>query len=160
MPAGTYAFHAVVSLSDGTSATSATANITVAAAPAPSPAPSMPSPWTNQDVGATGVAGSTSYASGVFTVKGAGTIWDTTDSFQFVDQAFNGDVTVVARLTGIENTNTVAKPGIMIRESSAAGAAHVILGVRLTGDYEFMIRPSTGASHTYLGIAYHNPTAW
>src|SRR5204863_4157360 len=34
----------------------------------------LPSPWTHQDVGAVDAAGSASYANGVFTVKGAGTI--------------------------------------------------------------------------------------
>src|SRR5437763_4733478 len=72
----------------------------------------------------------------------------------------DGSRVLFPSLTGIQNTNTYAKAGIMIRESSAANAAHVILDVRPTGDYEFMIRPSTGAATTYLGTANHTPPAW
>jgi regulation of enolase protein 1 (concanavalin A-like superfamily) len=96
----------------------------------------------------------------VFTLNAAGTIWGTSDSFGFIDQPINGDVTIVARLTAIQNTNTFAKAGLMLRASTAADAAHVILDVRPTGDLEFMIRPTTGAETTFLATASKLPPAW
>jgi regulation of enolase protein 1 (concanavalin A-like superfamily) len=120
----------------------------------------LPSPWVDQDIGPTGAGGNASASSGVFTVNGAGTIWGNSDSFNFVSQPVSGDVTVVARLTSIQNTSTYAKAGIMIRESNAPGAAHVILDVRPTGDLEFMIRPSTGAATTFLGTMSQAPPTW
>jgi regulation of enolase protein 1 (concanavalin A-like superfamily) len=121
-----------------------------------------PSPWVDQDVGAVDAAGTTSWSSGAFTVKGAGTIWGTSDTFNFVNQPVTGNVTVVARLVAMQNTNTYAKAGIMIRESSAANAADVILDVRPTGDLEFMTRPTDGAATTFLatGSQQQPPPTW
>ena len=90
---------------------------------------------------------------GTFTVKGSGTIWGTADSFQFVSQPVDGDVEVDARLTSMQNTNTFAKAGIMIRESLAADSPHVILNVRPTTDLELMTRPTAGAETTFLATA-------
>src|SRR6266849_574513 len=60
--------------------------------------PTLPSVWTDGDIGSTGVAGNASYASDVFTVKGAGAqIYGTADAFHFVYQPLSGDGTVVAR---------------------------------------------------------------
>ena len=47
----------------------------------------LPSPWADADIGATGATGSTDYADGVFTVKGAGAdIWGNADAFHYVYQ--------------------------------------------------------------------------
>jgi hypothetical protein len=94
----------------------------------------LPAPWTNQDVGVVGAAGSSTYSNGVFTVKGAGAdIWGSADAFQSVSQPLAGDVQVIARVASVQNTNTYAKAGIMLRNSTAAGAAHVILDLRPNG---------------------------
>src|SRR2546423_15436504 len=111
----------------------------------------MPSPWTNQDVGAVGLAGSASYAAGVFTLKGAGAdIWGCADAFQSLSQPLSGDVQLVARVASIANTSTYAKAGIMLRDSTAAGAKHVVLDLRPSGDIEFMVRSATGGSTNWL----------
>jgi hypothetical protein len=99
---------------------------------------SLPAFWTSIDVGATGQAGTASYAGGVFTVQGAGgDIWGTNDEFQFVNQRFTGSVPsnqyaithseIVARVASIAPTNPFAKAGVMIRDSNDPGSAHVIL---------------------------------
>jgi hypothetical protein len=123
----------------------------------------LPRGWNDADIGAVGKAGLTSYDAGIFTVRGSGAdIWGTSDAFQQVYQQFFDDpvefeeypvqhTQVTARVTSITNTNTFAKAGVMIRDSEAPDAAHVILDVRPTGDIEFMSRESTGASTTYFG---------
>jgi regulation of enolase protein 1 (concanavalin A-like superfamily) len=124
-------------------------------------AAAVPPPWTNVDVGATGRSGSASYAGGTFTVKGAGAdIWSTADAFQFVNQTLAGDGQIVARVVSLTNTNAYAKAGVMIRETTAANAAHVVLDVRPTGDVEFMTRTATGASTTWIAAAVQPPAAW
>src|SRR6185436_16550691 len=65
----------------------------------------------------------------------------------------NGDGQIVARVTGLTNTNTYAKAGLMWRETTAAGAVHVILDVRPTGDIEFMSRATTGGETSYIAGA-------
>src|SRR5205823_2982224 len=109
--------------------------------PPPPPPAALPLPWVDQDVGATGLAGSAAYTNGTFTVKGAGAnIWGTADAFHFVDQPISGDAQIVARVTSIQNTSTFAKAGVMLRATTAAGSAHVILDVKPGGGIEFMTR--------------------
>jgi hypothetical protein len=133
---------------------------------------SLPAFWTSQDVGATGQAGTASYAGGIFTVQGAGgDIWGTNDEFQFVNQRFTGSggpldqyqIThseIVARVASIAPTNPFAKAGVMIRDSNDPGSAHVILDVRPTGDVEFMTRTATGNSTTYLSGTNAGVPVW
>jgi regulation of enolase protein 1 (concanavalin A-like superfamily)/phosphatidylserine/phosphatidylglycerophosphate/cardiolipin synthase-like enzyme len=121
----------------------------------------LPAPWQDQDVGSVGVAGSASYTSGQFTVNGAGSdIWGTSDSFNYAYQGLSGDGQIVARVTGIQNTNSFAKAGVMFRDSASSSAASVILDVRPGGAIEFMTRSSNGGSTAYLGGATQAPPAW
>src|SRR4051812_6564504 len=127
----------------------------------PAATPSLPSPWTSQDVGAPGLAGSTAMSNGVFTTIGSGAdIWGTADSFQFASQPVSGDTQIVARVASLQNTNAYAKAGVMFRESTAAGAAHVLLDVRPNGAIEFMSRPSTGSATAYLAGGSQTAPAW
>jgi len=131
--------------------------------PPPPPPPSgLPSPfWGDRDVGAVGVPGSASYASGIFTVKGAGAdIWGTSDSFNFATAFFKGDGQIVARVTSLQNTNPYAKAGIMLRASSTPPDAFVILDVRPTGDIEFMARPNSGAATTFIAGTFSPVPVW
>src|ERR1700675_1939311 len=60
---------------------------------------SLPTGWSDQDIGQVGVTGSASYSSGVFTVQGAG--WGAanlpSDGLHFVYQGLSGDGTIIAR---------------------------------------------------------------
>jgi hypothetical protein len=110
----------------------------------------LPSPWQNQDVGTVGLAGSTSYSGGVFTVTGAGAdIWGSADAFQFVYRTQTGDDYFMARVTSLQNTSAFAKAGVMMRSSTSAGAADVIVDVKPDGGIEFMSRSSDGGSTTW-----------
>jgi regulation of enolase protein 1 (concanavalin A-like superfamily) len=125
------------------------------------PPGSLPAPWIDQDIGATGLTGSASYANGVFTIKGAGAnIWDTADGFNFVDQPVSGDIQIVARVTSIQNPNTFAKAGVMLRSTTAAGSPHVVLDVRPAGGIEFMTRTADGAVTTFVAGAVQPVPAW
>lgn len=124
-------------------------------------ATALPAPWISSDVGQTGVAGNATFASGAFTVKGAGAdIWGTSDSFQFVNQAVSGDFTLTARVSNQQNTSTYAKAGIMLRDSLSDGGANVVLDMRPSGDFEFMSRSADGVSESYLGTAKLPAPAW
>ena len=78
----------------------------------------LPVSWLDQDVGATGPAGSATYANGTFTVKGAGTgTWgSTSDQFHFVYQPLPGDGTIIARIVSLQG-GTYPSAGVMIRET-------------------------------------------
>jgi subtilisin family serine protease/regulation of enolase protein 1 (concanavalin A-like superfamily) len=124
-------------------------------------APALPDSWTSADVGATGQTGAASFANGVFTVKGAGAdIWGAADSFQYVNQAFSGDLTLVARVASQQSSSTFAKAGVMLRNSLAVGAANVTLDIRPGGDFEFMTRAADNAAETFLATARLPLPAW
>ena len=106
----------------------------------------LPSAWTDQDVGTVGLAGSGSYATGVFTLNGAGAgvggvIGYTTDAFHFDYQVLPGDGTVVARIVSTSNSN--AQAGIMIRETLNANAKSMFVGTYANLIYT-MFRTTTG----------------
>jgi hypothetical protein len=125
------------------------------------PSTIVPSPWSSRDIGQPSPAGSASFANNAYTVSGAGAdIWGTTDAFQFVSQPAAGDTQIVARVTSVQNTNMSAKAAVMLRESTASDAAHVILDVGPSGNVEFMTRRSKGAPTTYLAGTQVTVPTW
>ncbi|MES2595270.1 MAG: Ig-like domain-containing protein [Verrucomicrobiota bacterium] len=82
-----------------------------------------------RDIGAVGVAGSTTLdaATGTYTVRGAGgEIFFTADGFHYASMTLNGDGEIRARVTGLTNTGDWAKAGVMIREASTPGSRHML----------------------------------
>jgi YD repeat-containing protein len=102
---------------------------------------------TGADVGTTGAAGSSSLSGSTVTVKGAGAdVYGTADAFQFDSQAFNGDGSITARVVSQTNTNAAAKAGVMIRESTAAGAQNVFMEITPTSGSIMQSRVGTNAT--------------
>src|SRR5215813_9313059 len=123
----------------------------------------LPAGWQSQDVGSVGAAGSTSCClnGSVITISGAGAdIWGTADAFQFAYRSQTGDDYVMARVTSIQNTNQLAKAGVMIRSSTYAGAASVIVDVKPDGGIEFMARSWQDGPTTYYGGMRVAGPAW
>jgi autotransporter-associated beta strand protein len=89
--------------------------------PLAGPAPATAGAWTDADIGSPGLAGSSSYSNGVWTVSGGGA-----DVFygagapnqcHFAYTAMSGDFVVVARALSQTAAGTSAKGGLMIRDS-------------------------------------------
>ena len=103
----------------------------------------LPAMWTDADVGATGVAGSATYANGTFTVNGAGTsAWGTADGINFVYQSLSGNGTIVARVLSVSGSST---GGVMIRDTLNANAMSMFVAYyssRIYSNY----RTSTGGN--------------
>src|SRR5262245_52777713 len=99
---------------------------TAGGAPPPPPPPSsLPSGWTTADVGSVGAGGSANENSGTFTLVGSGAdIWGTADAFRFAYVQLPGDGAITARVATVQNVNAWTKAGVMIRQSTSAGAAH------------------------------------
>jgi regulation of enolase protein 1 (concanavalin A-like superfamily) len=122
----------------------------------PVPVPSLPAPKVDADIGSPGMAGSATYSSGVYTVKGAGTGINsagTSDQFNFVSQSLSGDQTLIARVTGLTYTAYNAKAGVMIRDTSAANSAFVMMDVSPGGWAEFYCRSATGGANAYVSVS-------
>jgi len=72
-------------------------------------------------------------ADGAIVMNAIGTdIWGTADEFRYVYKTINGDGSMVARVDSLLDSDAWAKGGVMIRETSDAGAAFA--AVYLTGD--------------------------
>jgi hypothetical protein len=117
----------------------------------------LPSPWLQTDIGSTGLAGSGSVTSGVFTVAGSGAdVWGSADAFHFVYQRLNGNTQMVAKVTGVQNTNAWAKAGVMIREDLTPGSRNAFLLVSAASGASFQSRatPAGSSSSTVVtGVA-------
>jgi phosphatidylserine/phosphatidylglycerophosphate/cardiolipin synthase-like enzyme/regulation of enolase protein 1 (concanavalin A-like superfamily) len=116
---------------------------------APPPPSMLPAPWTDGDIGAVGAAGTAAYASGAFSVRGAGAdIWNAVDAFHFVYQPLVGDGVLVARVASIANVNQWSKAGVMIRNTLDANSAFAFMLVSSAKGSAFHFRTSAGATAT------------
>jgi glucose/arabinose dehydrogenase/regulation of enolase protein 1 (concanavalin A-like superfamily) len=121
----------------------------------------LPAPWASRDVGDAGVAGGANYANGTFTVEASGSdIADRADGFHFVYQQLSGDVELVARVTGVENTASGAKAGVMIRESLAGNAAYALMSQAYGEGTSFERRRGTGWGTTLTSGGYSKAPYW
>jgi hypothetical protein len=148
--AGSYVLTAVATDNAGAATTSAAVNITVNAATACT----LPSGWATQDIGGPGQAGSACQTNGNWTVKGGGAdIWNTSDQFRYAYQSANvgTNATMIARVTGVQNTNTWAKAGVMFRNGTAANARFVMVVQMPNNEVAFQWRTATGGTASWSG---------
>ncbi|MGB7161364.1 MAG: fibronectin type III domain-containing protein [Tepidisphaeraceae bacterium] len=109
--------------------------------------PALPAPWSNGDIGTTGAAGSAGANNGAFTIRGAGSnIGGSADAFHFVYQTLTGNGTLIARVTGVQNTASGAKAGIDMRDGLSRKARHAGLFLTPSGGVKFVRRTKTGGS--------------
>src|SRR5580765_7577063 len=66
----------------------------------------LPPGWSDADVGSPGLAGSASYANGLWTVTGGGSdIWNAGDQFNFASTNYSGDGTMIVQVTSLQNSD-------------------------------------------------------
>src|ERR1017187_6004519 len=107
----------------------------------------LPYPWISQNVGAVAVLGSTTYSNVLFSVSGSGAdIWGTSDAFRFVYGPVNGNCTIIARVTSVQNIDPWSKAGVLIRESLNANAANAYIAVTPSNGVTWQARSSTGGT--------------
>jgi regulation of enolase protein 1 (concanavalin A-like superfamily) len=125
-------------------------------------AQSLPSPWTNQNIGSPVLSGSTTFAPpATFLMKAAGAdIWGTSDEFQFAFVPVPGDVDVRARVDAIQGTASWAKVGVMIRASLAANAAHGFALASYSKGLAFQRRPENGGSSVHTAGEFTTAPRW
>ena len=113
----------------------------------------VPAPWSNTDIGSTGVTG-LGYTQGAapFTIEGSGSdIWGTADAFHFVYQTLSGDGSITARVASQQNTNGAAKSGVMIRNSLSSTDQYVLMATYPTGGVTMQDRTTSGGTAVQAG---------
>jgi len=83
----------------------------------------LPSGWSDSDIGTVGLSGSSTYANGVFTVEGAGAgIHGSADAMHFVYQSLSGSGSIVARVVGLSGGASSEQAGVVVRSALTAGS--------------------------------------
>jgi O-glycosyl hydrolase len=119
----------------------------------------VPAGWSAADVGSPVVAGTADSIRGRWTIRGAGTdIWGTSDQFHFASTAAWRDVSITARVESVQNTNSWAKAGVMLRASADPASAFVAVYQMPNNEVSFQWRAATGAPATFSGTR-HGGTA-
>ena len=123
----------------------------------------VPDGWETADVGESTAAATNAnaYADDVFTVIAAGRdIWDTSDQFRFTYRRVSGDVDIVSRVRSIEGVDGWIKAGVMVRESTAASAAHASVFVSRENGIAFHRRPIAGGESVGTSGGTGGAPAW
>jgi phosphatidylserine/phosphatidylglycerophosphate/cardiolipin synthase-like enzyme len=108
----------------------------------------LPAGWSHADIGATGAAGTASANGGTFSVTGAGAdVWGTADALHYAWRTLDGDGSIVARVSTIQNVHAWTKAGVMIRNSTSPSAAQAFMLVAASPvkGIPFQRRPSDGS---------------
>ena len=111
--------------------------------------PTLPSGWSQADVGSTSPAGDATWANNVYSVSGAGNdIWGSADQFHWAYTQITGDATVVARVSSLQYVADWTKAGVMMRETLAAGSANATMLVSAAKGLTFQRRLATSGATT------------
>lgn len=125
---------------------------------------SIPDPWVFQDINGPTLAGSASYTTGTtntYTVNGSGLdIGGTADQFAFMYQGKEGDGTITAKILSLTNTNSMAKAGIMIRETLTAGSTYAMVNLTPGGTAEFSWRSSSSGTASSVTASSVSAPYW
>ena len=114
----------------------------------------LPDGWRAGDLGVPSLAGSTQFdaGTGIYTIAGSGSdLFNNGDQAQFAYANLNGDGSIIARVSSITNTDSHAKAGLDIRESTADGSKHVYLIASASSGLEFGYRSGTGGATSVKG---------
>jgi hypothetical protein len=118
------------------------------------PATSVPTGWTDADIGTPGNPGlatsSSTLSNGTqvsqWTVVGGGAGLGASDQFNFASESLVGDGTVTAELDSLTNNVAGGEAGLMIRESTAANSAFAAIMDNASGTLQFAWRSSDGGT--------------
>jgi regulation of enolase protein 1 (concanavalin A-like superfamily) len=145
-----YAGLAVSSHVDGARSTATFTNVTITGTP------TLPSGWSQQDIGSVAAAGSGSGDGGAFTVAGSGAdIWGTADEFHYVYRSLTGDGSMTARVVSLTHAHDWSKAGVMIRDTLTGGSGQASMFVSAARGLAYQRRITTGGTSTHTS----GPTA-
>ena len=125
---------------------------------------SLPTGWTDVDIGSPSLAGSASCTSPWWSVSGSGSdIQNTSDQFNFAYATQTGPCTMLTEvnsLSGSNGLNSSAKAGIMFRSDTTAGAANVAMLATPGSGVTFQYRSSAGGGTSSVQVSGINTPIW
>jgi hypothetical protein len=150
--AGSYSLAAQAVYDAGSTVTSLPANVAVLG---------LCPPWETADIGSTPMPGTATISDGVYTVRGAGNIGASTDSFRFLYQPLSGDGEILLQIASVQNTGNNGCVGAMIRESLTSKSRYAFISISPSGAFRWQCRNKTGAgtSTTKAGTGTP-PSTW
>ncbi len=129
--------------------------------PPPSDPSTLPQGWTSEDIGSAGLQGTAGFAAGAFSLSGAGAdIWGTADAFHFAYQPLAGDGSIIARIQSLSGADVWTKVGVMIRASTAPGAAHASMFVSRGKGLAFQRRTRGSGTSTHTAGGTGTAPRW
>jgi hypothetical protein len=121
--------------------------------------PQLPAGELSGDVGDPTLSGNSSFANDKYTLTASGTGFGqngtTADQFHAVYQSLDGDGTIVAEVSSLEDTDPGAEAGVMIRETMDPGSQYVdmVLTAGLGSAFQFRYYPGPSSSDTVGPVA-------
>lgn len=113
--------------------------------PAGMPVNTLPAGWSHGDVGAVSQPGDAFMSGDILTIEAAGAgISGTNDAFHYVYKTGAGDLTALAKITGVSGTNATA--GVMLRDSLDGDTRNVYAGLTASGTLFLQARSTDGAN--------------
>ncbi len=121
----------------------------------------LPASWSTKDVGLVGVAGSATHIEDNFVMTGSGAdIQGTADAFRYVYQTVSGDCAIQARVVSLENTDPLAKAGVMIRQNMVANAKNAAVLVTPDNGVIFQWRSSASGITSMSTLSGVSAPCW
>jgi regulation of enolase protein 1 (concanavalin A-like superfamily) len=124
----------------------------------------LPQGWSDADIGSPGLAGSATYAGGLWTVAGGGSdIWNTADQFNFASTNYTGDGTMIVRVTSLQNSDPSSgwsKAGLMFRNDSTAASANASIVATAGQGVSFQWRSTAGGSSSFSAHSGITAPVW
>jgi len=112
------------------------------------------SAWEDKDIGSVGAVGSVEVAGDTYTIHANGNdIWGTADAFHYMYLPMTGDGELIARVVSVENTDSWAKAGVMIRQTLDASSSFAMIVATPGNGVAFQWRPSSGGGCQNYGDA-------
>ncbi|MDW3646182.1 MAG: PKD domain-containing protein [Bacteroidia bacterium] len=120
----------------------------------------LESGWFSTDIGNVGYVGEACFddVTNTYSVTASGEdIWGTADAFHYLYQPLTGDAEIVTRVLNIENTDTYAKGGLMIREDLGESSRYAMIAVNQNNyAFEYRTDPNVFAQSTTGSWIYDN----
>jgi uncharacterized repeat protein (TIGR03806 family) len=124
----------------------------------------LPAGWSDTDIGSPGMAGSAGYINGNWTVAGGGAdIWGGADQFHFASTSVNGDGTLIAKVTSIQNTDPGSgwsKAGVMFRNDNTAGSVNVSIVATFGQGVSYQWRGTAGGQSSFIAVGGITTPVW